>query len=104
MYVIDNARARSVTKIHADVHPIRAIYFAERRLGSFRQVHQLVCGFFRGSVQVTYVLVWNYEQVATDVGVAVEYYKTTRSTMHNKISFVVVGVSLQVAENAAFGF
>src|SRR6266576_6867210 len=68
MYVIDNARARRVTKVHADVESRRAIYFAERRLGSFRQVHQLVRGFFRGRVQVTHMLVWNYEQVATDVG------------------------------------
>ena len=104
MYVIDNARARSVTKVHADVESSRGIYFAERPLGLFRQVHQLVCGFFRGSVQVTYVLVWDYEQVATDIGVAVKNDETTRSTMHNKISFVVVEVSLQFAENAALGF
>ena len=103
MYVIDNARARSVTKVHADVESSRVIYFAERRLGSFRQVHQFVCGFFRGSVQFTDVLVWNYEQVATDVGVAVENDETTRSTMDNKISFVVVEVGLQPAKNAALG-
>jgi len=104
MYVIDNARARRMTKVHADVESSRAIYFAEHRLGSFRQVHQLVRGFFRRSVQVTYMLVWNYKQVATDVGVAVENDETTRSTMHNKIRLVVVEVSMQFAKNAAFGF
>ena len=76
MYVVDNARTRRVTKVHADVEPGRAIHFAERRLGSFCQVHQFVRGFLRSSVQFAYVLVWNYEQVATDVGVAVENDET----------------------------
>ena len=76
MNVVDNARTRSVTKVHADIEPRRAVYFAERRLGLFRQIHQFVCGFLRSSVQFAYVLVWNYEQVATDVGVAVENDET----------------------------
>ena len=104
MYVVDNPRTRRVAKVHADVEPRRAIYFAERRLGSFRQVHQFVRGFLRSSVQFAYVLVWSYEQVATDVGVAVENYETARSTVDNKISFVVVEVGLQITKNAAPGF
>ena len=31
MYVIDNARTRSMTKVHADVESSRVIDFAERR-------------------------------------------------------------------------
>ena len=50
------------------------------------------------------MLVWNYEQVATDVGVAVENDETAQSTVDNKISFVVVEVGLQITKNAAFGF
>jgi hypothetical protein len=50
------------------------------------------------------VLVWNYEQVATDVGVAVENDETAESTADNKIRFVVVDVGVKITKNAAFGF
>ena len=76
MYVVDNTRTRRVTKVHADVESSRTIHFAECRLGSFRQVHQFVCGFLRRSVQFPHMLVWNYKQVATDVGVTVENDET----------------------------
>jgi hypothetical protein len=101
MNVIHNPRARRAAQIYADVKAGRLVRFAKRRLAALRQIHQFVCGFFPGSIQLTDVLVGNYEQMAGDVRIDIENDETVRSAVDNEIGFVVTGVVAEVTENAA---
>jgi hypothetical protein len=50
------------------------------------------------------MFVWNNEQVATDIWIAVEYDETPGSSVDYVIGFVIVDVGVEKTKNAASGF
>ena len=97
--VVSHARSGHATQIHSHVESLGVVRLSQSRLATFRQIHQLICGFLWRRIQLSEMVVRSDHQVTTDVRVAVEDYKIECAAMNDETLFVICA-ALSITEDA----